>query len=187
MEYPQKSDTYFLSLEEYTLLAKKCICKFAPNLANTLLKDNDFITDLAHDIMMADWRWNGNGNRQGYRSKCARWFICDILRKRKNDIKTISLEDEIHVYQHGGKGLTKTKRIKDLLEDKKINFNEVTEDLLKPFCLTDIQKSYLLRNINGEHPKDIAKDENVTPQYVSSTLKIAKEKMRRFYDKRNAL
>ena len=189
MEYPQKPDSYFLTLAEYTVFAKKSISRFAPNLANKILKDEDFIADLTHDIIMADWRWNGKGSRSGYRSKCAQWSIMDQLKKRKKHIGTISLDDEINIYGNNSSKYigVKTKRIKDILEDKTIKDNEVTEDLLKPFSLTDTQKEYLLRNINGENPVDIAKDKNVTPQHVSLVLKQTKERMRKFYDKKFAL
>lgn len=188
MNYPPKKDNYFLTLKEYTLLAKKCICKFVPVLASQLLKNDDFITDITHDIMMADWRWNGKGSRIGYRSKCAKWSILKKIKRKKKHIYTISLDDEITVYGHKtSKNGIRTKRIKDLLEDTKIKYEEVTEDLLKPFSLTSTQKEYLLRNINGENPLDIAKDKGVTPQYVSLILKHTKERMRKFYDKKSTL
>lgn len=185
MEYPQKSNSYFLRLDEYILMAKKCIVRFVPNRANQLLINDDFIADIAHDIMMADWRWDGRGNRIGYRSKCAKWSIFEKLKKKKKDIKTLSLDEELGYWN--GTNYYQTKRIKDILEDKTLRNNEVTEDLLRNFSLTDTQTEYLLRNINGEHPKDIAKDKGVTNQNVSLTLKLAKEKIRRFYDKRFSL
>jgi DNA-directed RNA polymerase specialized sigma24 family protein len=73
------------------------------------------------------------------------------------------------------------------LEDKKNPNNNVTEEHLKNFSLSPIQKEYLLRNINGDKIKDIANDHGVTIQHVHITIKSAKEKIRKYYDKKVAL
>jgi hypothetical protein len=96
MIYPEKSETYFLKLEDYILFAKKSISRFMPVLSKKLLRDDDFIADVAHDIMIADWKWNGLGDRIGYRSKCAKWSILGKIKERKRDIKVLSFSKEVH-------------------------------------------------------------------------------------------
>lgn len=184
MEYPNKPDSYFLPLNDYTKFAKQSIRRFMPVLANVLLRDDDFVSDITHDIMMADWRWNGNGSRVGYRSKCAKWSILDKLKARNRVIPTFSLDQPIN---------NKTNRNNDratvyyeILEDKK-RHGEITEDHLKNFSLTENQIHLLLRNINGESITEIAKSQNISNQAVSLTIKVAKEKIRKYYDKENIL
>jgi hypothetical protein len=62
-------------------------------------------------------------------------------------------------------------------------FNKKIEDLPE----LENRKEYLLRNINGDKIKDIANDHGVTIQHVHITIKSAKEKIRKYYDKKVAL
>lgn len=194
MEYPKKPDSYFLSLDEYRLFAKKSISRFAKPVAKKLLKDDDFIADLTHMIMMADWRWDGRGSRSGYRSWCARLAIIEGLKlnRQKKHIKTISIDEVLSNDTNGFSGKFNTnynssRKLKDILEDKRLTNNEVTEEILRNFSLTDVQKDYLVRNIEGESPKDIAEAEHRSKQYVYGVLENARKKIRRYYDKEFAL
>jgi DNA-directed RNA polymerase specialized sigma24 family protein len=153
-----------------------------PVLSKKLLRDDDFIADVAHDIMIADWKWNGLGDRIGYRSKCAKWSILGKIKERKRDIKVLSFSKVTH---SGGTG--RKMYLSDTIEDKRKPENSVTEEHLKNFSLSPIQKEYLLRNINGDKIKDIANDHGVTIQHVHITIKSAKEKIRKYYDKKVAL
>ena len=76
------------SLSTYISLAKKTISKFAPKFYKTLshdmLANDDAVADVAHAIMVADWKYDNDrvGKTTGqkktkysYRNQCAIWAI----------------------------------------------------------------------------------------------------------------
>jgi RNA polymerase sigma factor (sigma-70 family) len=87
IKYKQVDNESFDNLEDYLILAKKSISKFANStysgLAKKMLKDEDAISAVANAIMMADWRWDENYTNQkgtkktkySYRNQCAIWAI----------------------------------------------------------------------------------------------------------------
>jgi len=64
ISYKNHESIKFDSMQEYIVLAKKCISKFANSISNGLatkmLRDEDAISGVASSIMMADWRWDDN-------------------------------------------------------------------------------------------------------------------------------
>jgi len=76
-----------LTLDTYLNFAKRTITKFATRyygltVARSLLKDDDVIGTIATAIMTGDWKWDGRGSRQGYRTQCAIWAIHSCVRYR---------------------------------------------------------------------------------------------------------
>lgn len=74
------------TLDEYILIAKKMIASMAPSfrygLAEEMLCSDDAISNVAHDIMVADWQFNGRGNRYGFRKERAKYSIKSYLSRR---------------------------------------------------------------------------------------------------------
>ena len=85
-QYPEASNASFLTLPDYLAIARACIGKYVTHadLRNKMLKNEDAISFVAHELMMADWKYDGCGTRKGWRSKCAKWSICRFLAKSKN-------------------------------------------------------------------------------------------------------
>lgn len=85
MPYPDKNTQKFHSLDEYITMTVKLVRALAPKyrsgLATQILNSEDAISNIATMIMMADWRWNGNGTIHGYRKECAKWAILAFIRR----------------------------------------------------------------------------------------------------------
>ena len=93
------------NLSVYLGLAKKTISKFAPQfypgLRMELLNNDDAVSDIAHAIMQADWKWDANRkghegktkSKYSYRNQCAIWAIKTyISQKYKKKNSSLSLD-----------------------------------------------------------------------------------------------
>jgi len=98
----------FENLSVYLGLAKKTISKFAPQfypgLRMELLNNDDAVSDIAHAIMQADWKWDANRkghegktkSQYSYRNQCAIWAIKTyISQKYKKKNSSLSLDTVI--------------------------------------------------------------------------------------------
>lgn len=95
LEYPDAINQEFLTLEEYQVLTAKLVKVFAGMLKNKILKSEDAMSNITHEIMMADWRWDekhlgtSSGKsfaRSSYRIECAKYAIYSVVKRlKKND------------------------------------------------------------------------------------------------------
>jgi len=83
-------------MKEYLAIAKKMIGKYG---YKQMLKDDDVIGEVASSIMKADWKFNGVGTLEGFRSLCAKRTIINFKRKQfKNSrTKNITYENPFYV------------------------------------------------------------------------------------------
>lgn len=104
----------FCSLDEYVLIAKKTISSYASKikhgLAEEMLRNDDAIANIAHAIMMADWQFDGRGNKFGFRKERAKYAIHLYISRR-------SRESRKKIYQ-----------LDNLLNDNKLTFADTLED-----------------------------------------------------------
>ena len=165
IQYKDHKDIQFDSLDNYLLLAKKSISKFANSffggLSKKMLNDEDAIASVANAIMMADWRWDENySNKQGtkktkysYRNQCALWaiqtYVTKMYKKPKKINKVYSLDydldtnDSLSVHEclQDDKYLTPDEQIETL--EQKENLSELISNILTIDCLSDRQKDYI--------------------------------------------
>lgn len=166
IQYKDHSLIEFDSLQEYMLLAKKSISKFANQFYNGLalkmLKDEDAISLVANAIMMADWRWDDNyQNEKGtkktkysYRNQCALWAIQTYLTKdhkknKKFKKKVYSLdhtmeddnESSIHDFTEDEKIISPENAL--IQKESKEELTKLINSLLDLDCLTARQKDYI--------------------------------------------
>ncbi len=99
-KYPDKDYDNFDSLTDYRNLTLKLIKKEADKLqqglAKRILQDEDAIANIAHKIMMGDWKWSQNykskkgkvRTRQAYRYQCGVWAIREFIRREVTFNKT---------------------------------------------------------------------------------------------------
>lgn len=77
------------TMDEYLLIAKKSISSYAPKirygLAEEMLENDDAVANIAHAIMMADWQFDGRGNRFGFRKERAIYAIKSYITRRKRE------------------------------------------------------------------------------------------------------
>lgn len=162
LQYKDSSSIEFDSLSNYILLAKKSISKFANNfysgLAVKMLKDEDAISNVAHAIMMADWRYdethtNKDGEKKtkySYRNQCALWAIQTHItksyrKKTKKSFYSLDYTDNEDSVSYGANLDSKIKDPQKILmdEEKSSDITSLINSLLDIDCLSDKQKQYI--------------------------------------------
>ena len=164
--YKDAKNLEFDSLNEYLLLAKKAISKFAnqfyQGLASKMLKDEDAISSIANAIMMADWRWdqdynNSKGTKKtkySYRNQCSLWAIQTYVSKnQKKNKKFKQVYSLDHILESSDESATPHSFIQDdksftpdeqvILKEDKEQLTTLIDNLLSVDCLTARQKDYI--------------------------------------------
>jgi RNA polymerase sigma factor (sigma-70 family) len=194
IQYKDCSDITFDSLDQYLLLAKKSISKFANSISNGLatkmLKDEDAISGVANSIMMADWRWDDNyqnekgtkKNRYSYRNQCAIWsiqtYVSKAYKKPKKINQVYSLDYEFDDDHSAHQCLKdeKTRAPDDILiakEDAQ-DLTDLINDLLNLECLSDRQRDYIRLYYFEDYTFDkIGKKYGITREAVRQGLNKA--------------
>ena len=99
------NNTEYDDLSVYLNLAKKIISKFGKSAAKNMLKNDDAIADVAHAIMVADWKYDNDRvgkttgkkkTRYSYRNQCAIWSIQTYLTKRGKNKNMLSIDNYIN-------------------------------------------------------------------------------------------
>ena len=171
------------TLDEYLSIAKKMIASMAPSirygLAEEMLSNEDAISNVAHDIMMADVQFNGRGNRFGFRKDRAKYSIRSYLgRRAKSGKRRIFRLDNVV------KSSDKDSTFIEFLTDNSQNPSDYIENRdYENFILKKIDKMasggilsskgvvYIkMFYLNGMSVSSIAKKEGVTRQAVHDTM-----------------
>lgn len=184
------------NLDEYLSISKKMISALAPSikygLAEEMLCNEDAISNVAHDIMMADWQFNGNGSRFGFRKSRAKYSIKSYLSRRAKNNKRMIFRLDKSISSSDG-----DKYFSELLVDKADPPAKTVEDRdYEEFVLKNLEdmsnrgrlskkglryiKMYYLEGLSVA---EIAKKESVTRQAVndtiSRTMEIIKNRFKR--------
>lgn len=209
IKYKNHESIQFDSLQEYILLAKKSISKFAnqfyQGLSAKMLTDEDAISSVANAIMMADWRWDENyQNEKGtkktkysYRNQCALWAIQTYITKdhkkdKKFKKKAYSLdhivEDDnelsIHNLTHDDKSLSPETIL--INQENKQELSQLIDSLLNIDCLTTRQKDYIrLYYFESYTFEKIGKKYGITREAVRQGLNKALSMIRSYVDASN--
>ena len=166
IQYKDHSTMNFDSLDNYMLLAKKSISKFAnqiySGLATKMLKDEDAIASVSNAIMMADWRWDENyqndkgtkKTRYSYRNQCALWAIQTYVSKNykknkkfKNKIYSLDYivenndDSSVHSFTEDNKSLSPEEIL--IKKEDKEELSHLLDSLLNLNCLSARQKDYI--------------------------------------------
>lgn len=166
IKYKNHSTIQFDSLQEYILLAKKSISKFAnqfyQGLSSKMLHDEDAVSAVANAIMMADWRWDENyendkgtkKTKYSYRNQCALWAIQTYVTKdhkkdKKFKKKVFSLdhmieddnESSVHSFTQDDKSLSPETIL--INAENKQELTNLINSLLNLDRLTARQKDYI--------------------------------------------
>lgn len=198
IQYKDHSNIQFDSLDDYLLLAKKCISKFANGLSKKMLKDEDAIAYVANSIMMADWRWDENyKNEQGtkktqysYRNQCAIWAIqtyaTKVYKKPKKINKVYSMDhlpDDDGLSVHELLQDTNTVDPQDNMSnvEQKEDLSKLIHELITLDCLSARQQDYLKLYYFDNYTFDkIGKKYGVTREAVRQGLKKTLDIIRDF-------
>lgn len=190
----------YADLSFYLDLAKKTINKFGSKmymgLTKEMLNNEDAISDVAHAIMIADWRYDDNRvgkttgkkkTRYSYRNQCALWAIqtyATKARKKKNHF--FSLDNFID-------GNEDNSSFESVLADQKqlppidailnLEKDQLTSDFIETIfssnILTDKQAQQLrMYYIDGLTLQEIGDRFNITREAVRQTVKNALNKLK---------
>lgn len=190
----------YADLSFYIDLAKKTINKFGSKmymgLTKEMLNNEDAISDVAHAIMIADWRYDDNRvgkttgkkkTRYSYRNQCALWAIqtyATKARKKKNHF--FSLDNFID-------GNEDNSSFESVLADQKqlppidailnLEKDQLTSDFIETIfssnILTDKQAQQLrMYYIDGLTLQEIGDRFNITREAVRQTVKNALNKLK---------
>ena len=179
IEYRDHKEVEFESLSEYITLAQKIVAKNA----KWLLKDEDAISNVAHCVMMADWRYNENNNSgtersskslYSYRNQCGIWAIKTYLTKKSKKVfPTCSLDYQSQTTSNNIHNIIQDKRVKTPLEE--IQEKEKTEKT----------QNFIETILNCEKISSKQKDfiklyylENYTYERIAKLYKLRRESVR---------
>lgn len=182
LEYPDAINQEFLTLEEYHTLTLKLVKVFASGtLRRRILQSEDAISNIAHEIMMADWRWNEEHlgtesgkcfSRSSYRIECAKYAIYGFA-KRESKNKYQYFADFSEEYEESIPN-TSTNTPLDLVchvEETNQNFKMV-DSYLKSDLLSDKEEACLRLYYYN----------NKTYKEIGQTLGVCRERIRQIVD-----
>jgi RNA polymerase sigma factor (sigma-70 family) len=187
-EYPDHKTIKFLTLGDYLKIAQRIIGHFAntiqPGLANKMLRSEDAISYVAHDLMLGHWDWTPDGGRtfRSHLNQRGIWSIKDYVSRARNKTnrKLRSLNESV------GNPIHKTTQLGDTIADHKAkephaaiidaDTKEELKKRLEESGLTGPQRTYLLLFVDGMSYSDIAKELGVSRQNVQQMVQAAVRK-----------
>lgn len=183
---PDKNNVQFEGLDDYYLIAKKMISTHGPKirtgLADEMLKNDDAISNIAHAIMMADWKFDGRGSRLGYRKKMGEYAIRNYATRSGKAFRrqVFSLDNFINRVLESesfaqnipdcgeapGEGIEREEELEAL--------RARIDDLLDSGFISDQQASYLrMYYLEGKSLSEIGHTRGVSKQGVSELIRKA--------------
>lgn len=167
----------YLTLDEYRMMAKKCLSKFARNAKQT----DDAISYVAYYCMKADEIYNSNiGTRDGFRASYGRFgalkWTSKVMSEKKKHKRTKSLES-----------------FKNSIEDKsslslsdRTLCKEIIERITSADYLTETQKEiYIGYYRDGYTMQELADKYNYTRANISLIVAKVTEKLKEKFNRRN--
>jgi RNA polymerase sigma factor (sigma-70 family) len=192
IEYPNVATQTFVSTDEYVKIAQRLVRKIAPvyrpGLAEQILRSEDAISNIATQIMMADWRWNGNGTLYGYRKECVKWAIKgfierDVARSKRRVLSlnntTRSSDDDTQEYMSMIPG--KDPNPADVVEQNESDSMKVglIDQILGSGILTNTQEKCIrLHYLQGKSMSDIGRELGVSRQAVQDNVQRGISKLK---------
>ena len=185
----------YKDLVEYIDIAKKIISTFAdkicPGICKEMSKSEDAVADVAHALMMADWKYDENRKgklsnqvktRYSYRNQCAIWgiqtYIKKTLKRKTTYLNNLVQDTEIDLTNL----LVDEKQnepVRQLLDQEEERLKSQTvQDIFDSKLLTDEQKDKIkLYYIEGYSLAKVGKKYGVTREAIRQTLKSCIKKL----------
>jgi RNA polymerase sigma factor (sigma-70 family) len=171
----------FLTLDDYILQTKKLVKRYAGSLSGLIIQSEDAISNIATDIMMADWRWEngrkGEGDivctRESYRVQCAKYAILDYTKRLSKKKRFVSLDSAIS--DEGNSSNPNEIHSKEINPALEIEEKEETSNLKKK--INTLLSSGLLTEIE-ELSVRMYYYENKTYQQIGDFVGLTRERIR---------
>lgn len=181
----EESDIEYESCKSYVDMAKKLISTIAPRfkigLAEEILKDEDAVSNIVTEIILADYKWNGLGTKHGYRKQRATWAIQSYMSRSKNKIKNREWSLE---YTNSDDSIS----LREIIEDKKPGPHQkleekerasLVEDLLSSGILSKQQEKCIrLHYFDNLTQTEIGQQEGISREAVRQLLNRGLERLR---------
>jgi len=146
-----------------------------------MLKDDDAIADVAHNLMLAEWRYDPTkgASRLTHRINYGKYAVLDIYKKRKKE----SRHKHIPINQTGDsreqEGIILTDESYEREKEYKISAEFVSK-VLDNRCINKVQREYLReRYINGKTFQEIADEFSVSRQAVQQSIANALKNLKK--------
>jgi RNA polymerase sigma factor (sigma-70 family) len=200
IEYKDHNTVNFESLDFYITLAKKIIAKTgsrsSSSLTKKMLKDEDAIAFVANALMMGDWRWKDNEEKNykslySYRNQCGIWAIKTYLTKfyksQKSKKKMVSSYSLNHNHiDDGGEvcDMISDSRQSDPVDliierEDKESLSDMISKILESDILSDKQKDFIrLYYFEDMTLEKIGNIYGVTREAIRQSIKVSLEKIR---------
>lgn len=192
IEYPDAATQEFVSTEEYLKIAQRLVRKIAPcyrpGLAEQILRSEDAISNIATQIMMADWRWNGNGTLYGYRKECVKWAIKGFIERdvTRSKRKTLSLnnsakngDEDIQEYINMIPGADPDPAEVVEQDESETMKTQLIDQILGSGILTNTQEKCIrLHYLEGKSMSDIGRELGVSRQAVQDNVQRGISRLR---------
>jgi|688.fasta_scaffold15474_9 RNA polymerase sigma factor (sigma-70 family) len=181
------------NLSSYLNLAKKIISKFGKASAKNMLKNEDVVADVAHAIMVADWKYDNDRvgkitgkkkTRYSYRNQCAIWAIQTYLTKKGKGRSLLSIDNYIkeddNTYDKLIIDESEIQPLDNIINDENLELtNELVEMIFNSNILNDRQKQQLrMYYIEDYTLQEIGDHFNITREAVRQTIKNSIKKLR---------
>lgn len=196
-DFPEVDNQKFKNLDSYIKMAHKMITSYAPSirvgLAQEMLANEDAIANIAHTLMIADWKYDNRGSLFGYRKQMVLWAIKSYVGRsnKTNKQKILSIDKKL-LANVGG-----TTTFSDLLADeshgpiKNVENDErlkIIKDkinyILTCGILSEQQAEYIrLFFLEEISAAQIARDHNVSRQSVHDMISRALKEVRIYAEK----
>ena len=180
-------------LSSYINLAKKIISKFGKSSAKNMLKNEDVVADVAHAIMVADWKYDNDRvgkttgkkkTRYSYRNQCAIWAIQTYLTKRGKGRSMLSIDnyikDDDNTYESLIIDHSEQQPVDALVYNENIELsNDLVQMIFESNILNDRQKEQLkMYYLENYTLQQIGDHFNITREAVRQTIKNSIKKLR---------
>lgn len=109
-------------LEEYLKTARTILTKISLDL----YKDEDVVTDVATELMLADDKWDGRGSLFGYRKQRVKWYLSNLYSNRAK-----FKHEKLSEYEYADRNLSNVEK------------RDYVENLLKVSKLTQHQQDII--------------------------------------------
>lgn len=137
-----------------------------------MLKDDDAIADVAHNLMLAEWRYDPTkgASRLTHRINYGKYAVLDIYKKRKKASKHKHITINQMESDREQEGVILTDESYEREEEYKLSA-EFVNKILDNKCINQIQRRYMReRYIYGRTYQEIATQYRVSRQAVQQSI-----------------
>ena len=166
------------TMNDYLKEARYVIIKWGDY---NMLKDDDAIADVAHNLMLAEWRYDPTkgASRLTHRINYGKYAVLDIYKKRKRASKHKHITINQMESDREQEGIILTDESYERGEEYKLSA-EFVDNILDNKCINKIQRGYMReRYINGKTLQDIALEFGVSRQAVQQSIANALKNLKK--------